>query len=350
VPEKPSADILSLYTDSEGLFAVKIMELFQDAVILNTQLKILGAKVSEVQQPTIDDLTSTDDAVFNKYYKIAKDLENKVKDFKSENAYGTTLQLQEDLIDSRNLVNTYKDSLFQMKLQGIDNDAMQNMLDESLARIKELKDSLLRKSTNYDHLINKEISEKPTNLESVYISGFKFFPNTTKLETDVSLSLGLTMALSKLMGYDDLFDIFAEYAQPRFFVTSNPYRTSTRPDREEFTSNMFTLGANLVLLKMKPMPDNLIYFKVGGGFFWGSSHLPNTFVDNSNWSGETLRFELTTSRSDIYFPLDVFVAYSLNFVTKNINLPYIDNNQTSVTQCNLLSNVQLGIKLKLWNM
>ncbi len=341
----PSDDVMELYTESEGLFALRVLELYRDAVILQTQLQLMGIDTVWVQIPTMDDLTSVDEDVLRRYYKQAKKYEDLIRQSNRQVVYHLNEQLREDLRDSRNHNYILQDSLYRLNLDVVDKEYLRALLDTAMIRIGELKGQLIQCIT-HGEITDRKLIIKTVPVLTGSLSGHNMFTHESPLDSDISFGAGINLALSRLMGYGHHFELALRYIRPRLFIKRDLNWDDSY--QEEFLVHWFTTGINIILWQIPIYPENYIQIKAGGGFFWGETRLPNNPSPKSTLTGQTVNFEIATFRHDIYFPIDIFIGYSLSFPTKNVIFHSPNGNYDY--ERTLLDELHLGVRFKIWNL
>ncbi|HRP02709.1 MAG TPA: hypothetical protein PLE30_08685 [Candidatus Kapabacteria bacterium] len=335
VQNPDSKQILELYEDSEELFAMKVIDYYKTALMLETQLKVLGIDTkAKAIQPTMEELEELDYKVIVKYYKIAKALEDEV--------IAAPMSDREKLLKHINhLEISTNDSLANMVLSK--GEELNSILEKSLERLKSM-DKMYSKNLE---LIRDSYENNCMNSYSlISISGKAntFIANGGDyMKNDPWLSVKGTLNAGRISGFWKDFNVWYEYLSPNFITEYD----KNQEDRVYWNTNAHAVGIGGKIPMMASQN-----FKHGInlelGYFWLKSHITNLTNSSSNWDGMNLNFEYYAGVPSCRYPFELFVSFSiyhnfsknLRFYTDRPNYPVIDINKTHMA-------ISLGIRYNL---
>ncbi len=353
----PSSAELELYEDSEGLFALKVLEYYKAAISLEAQLKMMDLEpTNRLAAPTIDELQDMDLRTLKRYYSqalgIMKQVEaapdglyNKKIDelrTKLEKTYSDNFLLKEQMF-TQNLdllsLNFYK---YHYKAMIHQTDSLRRLIDSSYY-------DYMNKLWQHDNEMRNiyENCNSCVPILALSLSGNFWDFGDDRVSTDISPGVMLNFNPSPVVGLGNLIDIFAEYNYPLLKAKSNS--AASDADALEYKTDFFSTGLNLnvPLSQIFEIKKFSLGMKAGYGFFWGSTRMPNSGMPSADWQGQVLRLELNAANYNRYFfPVGVFIAYNFYNFSKELAFPNYGGN------INLgkpwINNLQLGLKFSLW--
>jgi len=330
-----SKQTLELYEDSEGLFAMKIMEYYKMALMLETQLKLMGVESkSKAIQPTFEELEDLEYKVILKYYNIAKKLEDEV-------IAAPATQREEMLSKINELELAIRDSVASMILQK--GEELNHFLDKSLQRLRALDDTY---SKNIE-LIRDSYENNCMNsysLISVSDKGNIFFSNGGDfVRNDPWLSLKGTVNAGRIAGFWKDFNVWYEYLAPKFYTQYD----KNAEFRQSWNTNGHAVGAGgKIPVSVKPDFKHGINLELG--YFWLKGNIENIPNNSLNWDGMNFNLEYYAGVPSCRFPFEMFVDFSiyhnfsknLRFYTGRKGMEVIDIGKTHMA-------ISLGIRYNL---
>ncbi len=333
VPE--SKQTLELYEDSEGLFAMKVMEYYKMALMLETQLQLMGidTKIKSIQ-PTFEELEDLDYKVITKYYKIAKSLEDEV--------IAAPISDREELLNKINTLElAIRDSVANLTIQkGVE---LNKFLDKSLQRLKALDETY----TKNVELIRDSYENNCANtytLISLAGKGNIFFSNGGNyVKNDPWLSIKGTVNLGRISGFWKDFNVWYEYLSPKFYTQ---YETNSEY-RQVWNTNAHSVGGGgKIPISITPNFKHGINLELG--YFWMKGDIVNIPNNSVNWDGINLNLEYYAGVPSCRFPFELFVDLSiyhnfsknLRFYTGRRDLEVLDIGKTHMA-------ISLGIRYNL---
>jgi hypothetical protein len=338
VPDLPANSELELYEESEGIFALKILELYKNSVALETQLKLNGiTPKTKVIQPTIEELEDMDIKIIKKYFNITKSLQDEV--------LASPESDRQELLEKINELNsTLRDTI---AIYTIEQGKIRNeMLDLMIKRLKLIEKT---NSENIELAINQNFVNcmDYQNWFSAAVMSKLFISNGNDvIKNDPGLGVQLTLNLSRLTGFWKGFEVKYEYFAPKFF-TEYKYDTSP-PTREQWNSNVNNIsgGGSLIISKSPELIQGLNIF---AGYFWADGKIYNRSNSTMNWDGASVSFDYFMGAPSCKYPIELFAGFTvyhsfsrnLIFETPVSGFEYNDLGKTHLA-------VNVGIRYNIW--
>ncbi len=333
VPALPSDSELEMYEESEGLFALKVLELYRTCVMLETQLQIMGIEPkTRVFQPTFEELEDMDFRIIRKYHRIAMNLEQEIF-----SAPETDRQLLLEKINrlEKQLSDTVADMLV-MK-GGATNDILREMLTRLKAQAQLYEDNL--KLLREQFFFN---CRDFTTIFSIAGTGNLFVSNGgDNVRNDPGLGVKGAINIQKLFGFWQGVDFWYEYQSPNFYTR---YDINYIEYTEKWGTNMHAvgLGAKIPVVKSTEIIHGL---NMQLGYFWGKGNVVNRPTSNFSWDGYNVNIEYFFGVPSCEFPFELFVDFSIyHSFTKNLvfntdvqGFDYLDIGKTHI-------GVSLGVR------
>lgn len=345
VPELPTGENREYYEDTEELFAMKVLEYFRVAVWLESQLITYGEQLKrEVPPPSYDEISDGEFSTIEKYYKIAKILEQKLLDLPEVPVNSQIFELRENLIKSekeriRLDHDNYKLSLENMKKEFY-RGSMYDMIDR-VDSLKYLSDSLVYENQK---LISYHDEFRSKYFLSAAATGNYFMFREDRIVPDMSLGLRANVHASQILGYGPYLDFWFEYISPQI-------NTETEIDEQntlsyEWITHLYSAGITGTIPSILEFSDFEAALKLGFGFYWGENRIPNIPANSSNWNGSKLYFELNTSKRGRGFPVELFLAYNLYFQSDKI--VFANPVNPFEYENTVFDNISFGLRFKFW--
>lgn len=333
VPE--SKQVLELYEDSDGLFAMKVMEYYKNALMLETQLKMMGIESkTKAIQPTFEEFEDLEYKVILKYFNIAKKLEDEVvaaPQTEREMLYNKINELELAIRDS--VAN-------QIQRKGIE---LNKFLDKSMQGLRKLDETY---SKNLE-LIRDSYENNCMNsysLISVSGKGNIFFSNGGDfVRNDPWLSLKGTVNAGRISGFWKDFNVWYEYLAPKFFTQ---YDKNSEFRHVWNTNGHAVGGGGKIPVSVQPHFKHGLNLELG--YFWLKGNIENLPNNSVNWDGMNFNLEYYAGVPSCRFPFEMFVDFSiyhnfsknLRFYTGRKGMEVIDIGKTHMA-------ISLGIRYNL---
>ena len=340
VPELSQTLEIELYEESEGLFALKLLEYYKMAVILETQLKILGVESqNKALQPVFEEFEDMELKILKKYHKIAKSLEKDVIDAPESD--------RQILLENINeLEAKLRDTI---AINTIEKGAIRNeLLDIMLSRLQECE-SLnaqnidLVMAQNFVDCMDYRTWFSITGISKVFISD-----GNDVMKNDPGLGVQLAVNAGKLVGFWDGFELKYEYFAPKFF-SEYRYEDNIIPfSREQWNTNVNSVsaGGKAVLGKS---PELIHGFNIFLGYFWANGNIYNRSDGYMNWDGASFSLDYFLAAPSCKYPIEInfgFTVYNsfsrnLVFQTSKPNYELNDLGKTHLS-------INLGLRYNIW--
>lgn len=340
VPNLPQKSELELYEESEGLFAIKVIEYYKMAVALESQLRILGVvPINQPIQPIFEELEDMDIKILRKYHKIASSLYEEVKI-----APDSDRQILLDRIND--LESKLRDTI---AIYTIEKGAIRNqMLDLMVSRIKEIED-------NHSNNIELALAQNFVNcmdyntwFSIAGVSKLFFSQGKDVVKNDPGIGIQTNLNLGKLVGFWDGFELRYEYLAPKFF-TEYRYPNDDLPYmRHQWNTNVHNIsaGGKAIVNKNSKLVQG---FNIYVGYFWADAKLYNLNDAQMNWDGAVLSLDYFLASPSCQFPVEIFVGMSVyNSFSRNLvfQTPVPNYELTDLGKTHLA--VNLGLRYNIW--
>lgn len=347
---------LELYEDSEGLFALKILEYYRAAVALETQLKSMGIEpTNNIAAPTIDELQDTEIRTLKRFYSQALGLLKQVQDA-PDGLYHKKIDELRSKLEKMNSDNfLLKEQLHIQNLDMLSADYYRKQYRELIKQTDSLR--LVIDKIYLEH--QKQLWENADNIRKAYdnfqnsvsilafsLSGNYINYNNERLDANISPAMAINFNPSPIFGLGRIVDIWAEYIYQLVESNRIGFKQNTNL---EYKTDYYSTGVNLNVPLSEIMKIEHFYLglKGGYGFFWGSTRLPNTELKSEKWQGQTFRLELgATNFSRFHFPIGVYAAYNFNNYSKDLKFPA--PGQVINLGRPWTTSFQLGLRFALW--
>lgn len=299
----PPDEQLELYEDSEGLFVQKVMEYYDAAVSLRSQIQIMGHKPqTDVYPPSFEEMQDMDVLTIKKYYALAKALHDEV-----------LLIPDSEIVSMKKKLAEYKKLLIQEQEKAIDtvweisNDCIEERI-ELINRHDSICNERIRRMEEY---FTGRANELVTIL-SFSVSENLFLANADgKVSNDPSLGVRLNLNLYKVLGFWQGLDVWYDYIAPRITTKSRINAIPPYDITEDWNSNLNSFGLSS---KIRPMINTENYsdgFKIGLGYFWAKGSIYNKGNGRMSWSGIRGDFEYYGGNFSQKLPIEIFIAVSI---------------------------------------
>lgn len=353
----PTGSELELYEDSEGLFALKLIEYYKAAVALETQLLMMGLQPdNRIAPPTLDDLQDMEIRTLRRYYSQALGVLKQVQN-SPDGLYNKKIEELRAKLEKAHQDNfILKEQIHTQNLDLISSDFYKKRFRELVGQADSLR--LLLDENYFDYMT--KLWQHDENLRNIYencanctpilslsMSGNFWDFRHDIVEADISPAVMVNFNPSPVLGFGRLIDIWGEYSYP--ILKTRRFNHNLDEIGIEYKTDFFTTGMNLnlPLSEVLKIDDFYLGLKAGYGFFWGNSRATNTNLNETNWNGQVVRLELNAANYNrFFFPLGVFITYNFYNYSKELRFPAFGND------INLgkpwVNNLQLGIKFSLW--
>lgn len=352
----PSNNELELYEESEGLFALKILEYYKIAVLYEAQLRLIGLQpANPTSIPTLEELTDADVRTLRRYYNQADGLRRQVIEAPDAPYHKKIVELREKVEKMNNDNFILQEQIHRQNLELLSANYYRNRYREMIAQIDSLRSELdkmffdcrqqswvqmeyIRQA--YDNWKNS------ASILSIGLTGNYLSYNDSRIDANISPGIAVVFNPSPIFGMGKILDIWTEYTYQ--IIEAEKFYQNRRVNMEYKTDYISTgMNLNIPLSEVMKIENFYLGLKGGYGFFWGSCRLPNTELPSKKWQGQTIRMELmATNFSRFHFPVGFFAAYHFNHYSKDLVFPAFGG------EINLgrpwTTNFQLGVRFALW--
>lgn len=332
----PAVSVDKLYvdenrlTDKEGTILTK-RQLFD--LLIDQYSK---SKVLEVQLQTLDiqPKVSVPDFPANISRKRSSELVELTQQ------YNKTGKILEEQIASSEKMTLTK---LQLLLDSTQNSISHNMYDHEVEKLKLYEEQRRKFEDFYEKLKQEKLNELFKYSVPVFnasLVGRQFFLPGSGVTSDFSLGGKFELSLYPIFNGADFIEISGEFMKPRF------YTEDAFGNEYAWNINWYNAGLNLKIPGRIDLGSFSMGMRIGAGYYWGEARQYNSGYDQSDWRGYNLNFEVDLMKYAWFYPLDLFVQYSIYYPTQD----FVFN--TGDGSINLgkgmFSGLAVGIRLCLW--
>lgn len=360
---------------SEFLYS-KIMEYYQVCVILDFQLKMIDPSYKRIIDfPDLGDLNNPNVSTIKIYEGLARDLSNRINSVPVLQR-DTRLQLYSDAVDRLNfkvdsleiamlkcnvllrpaaiykerlellnkfladvryfsdttqikLNETLKNRIFTLDLNVRDIGVYENRINELQTENTQLKVTVDTNRFHYSDLVKNERDEvrkyydsamfRSYNLISLSIDGrynplsAKFSKSQQSLSND-NIDNGFILEINgrPLFGFGDNLDLLAEYSNSNLTYLDKSNAQIT--DSLIWTNSRIGFGLSNRFDKVWKINNVDVGLKTGIGLAFNYYKFRSSDIETSgNWKDAFLKTEINFSSHNWFFPLDIYLGYSLSY-------------------------------------
>lgn len=359
VPALPTGAALEIYEDSEELFALKTLEYYKIAVALESQLLLMGISPDKaINQPTLEELQDMDTKTLKKFYNQAVTVSNSVKESPDGLYHKKIEDLRAKVTKMQNDNFILKEQLFAQSLELHSSEYYRLKYREIIKQTDSLR--LYIDSTYYNY--QKQLWHQADNMRRIYENSANAVPilslsaggsfwniGDERISSDISPSVSLVFNPSPIFGIGRIVDIWADYQYPSITSGGDEVLTIFPEKSNQYKTDFFSTGLNLNIPISEAMKIENFYlgFKVGYGFFWGQTEMPNTNLGASDWQGQVVHLELNASNYNrLFFPIGVFVSFNFYKFSNEFEFPAPEERLRLGKPW--INNFQLGLRFPLW--
>lgn len=334
VNELPTDEQLEAYELTEEIFSIKVMEYYNDALILKTQLELLGEEpIEKLSEPSYEELTDLELDVIVKYYNIAKSYETQVLNSTGMTQKEEIIWLKKEMIGMK---LSYMDSLWDVKNSYLERELRVKKISDSLCneRIRQIEESLEMGCPDC------------VNYFSVAVTQNLFLPDSDgRLMTEPNLGFKLYLNAIKLFGFGKSVEFWYEYQVPR--ITSEVNVGGVQQDLR-WNTNLSAVGISgefFPLIEFKKFKNGL---KAGLGYFWTDGTIYNRENDFFSWEGLKIDLEYFGGLADSKYPFEVFLGVNI-YQSVGDELQFVFNDGSSFELGNTHAGIYAGIRYNFWS-
>jgi ABC-type dipeptide/oligopeptide/nickel transport system permease subunit len=138
----------------------------------------------------------------------------------------------------------------------------------------------------------------------------------------------------------DFLEIYGEFVKPRF------YTHDAMNNEYAWNINWYSAGINLKVTGRFDLKAFTLGMRLGGGYYWAEARQYNSGFAKSDWRGYNINFELDIMKYAWFYPLDLFIQYSLYYPTQDFAFNTGDG--TINLGRDMFSGLSVGLRLCLW--
>lgn len=356
VPVLPTGEQLEVYEDSEELFAIKLLEYYRLAAVLETQLDMMGVQPSYTAPvPTLEQLADADGKVLQKYAALAKALENQVYSTPSDINHAELEALRGAYKASLQTIDSLQAEVFRLGL----NEQSISFYRNSMMRLIRDNDSIIRaadkrRMEDYDRFKEREAairksydraSEDTEPVIAITGDALSVFFNNENLRTELSPGGGIIFHTYPIFGFGKNIELNLGYMNPLVYVEDedDPNAIST-----EYENHVYTFGVTAGLPSIVSLEDLDFNLRLGLAAYWGHGNASNTAQPNNKWQGQMLKLEIGIAPLNKSLPAELTVGYNLMFSNRDL---LFSSPTTTVELTNPNIHIlRLGLRVNLWTM
>ncbi len=327
LPPLPDANVIELYEDSEELFAMKVLEYYQYAVAYRSQIQLWDTDkdVPTVQQPTLEDLTSTDADVIIHFYAIAQQMLQVVRQLPDSKGHAEIKSLRKKLLACALEKEEGEKLLFESQLESKHLRIYAAKWKHFISTI----DSLVFAIDSLQLKNHVSLMEQRKRLNAMYqdqwkyylpvlsasIEGYDIFTRTDNLGSEFSVGTTVSLNAAALLGLGRNLEFYFTYIYPKFTSYGLTYYrpmgvAELAGGETKWNSDIYILGIKANFPEIFNQESFNAGFKFGGGYFWGEGKADNIYNSFYDMKGGVIHAELNISKFNRLVPLEVFIAYT----------------------------------------
>jgi len=320
----PGRQQLEPYEDNEDLFAMMLLDYFQTAVILQSQLLHWNIEPEiRVSAPMLEDISSLEISVLKKYHSLAARLLKQIEALPDEKLQANLRNLQETVRKEKEKNMDLVIRNFELEMQANKAEIYEQRALEIMRMSDSLKVSLDSISYNYYMLkmsdksaLTRAFKDSYYPTFSVSNAGIKLFTGSDAIENDLAFQVEALLNLNQATQYGKYFDIWAYYTFPRFKTKSTD--VAGNDIETQWQSHIWGFGVNFNFPDMIQFDNVRTGAKFGLGHFRGGLSASNSIFPSSDFNGEQLNFEVNFSNFTISNPLTLYFNFNALFVSNDM--------------------------------
>ncbi|PKL85815.1 MAG: hypothetical protein CVV22_06575 [Ignavibacteriae bacterium HGW-Ignavibacteriae-1] len=294
IPEQLTKSQLEVYEDSQELFTLKLLDLYNTSVIYHTQLSLIGddpdqviedklaaQRITKLSPPTNDEVRDQDYRTLQKYQYIAKVLGERIISLGQ-----SSRPTWEDNVKRVK----YLDSLYDTNLTLLQQQYMNDCRDM-------------------------------TTIVSVAATGNVFISNGgDNVRNDPGLGVKGTVNINRLFGFWPSVDFWYEYQAPNFYTQ---YDMGEFEFKDKWNADIHAVGLGVKL--PVGVSDKLVHgLNLSAGYFWSEGYAINRPYGSFVWEGFNANIEYFFGVPSCRFPFELYFDFSL-YSSFNKNLVFLTN-------------------------
>ncbi|MFP4544740.1 MAG: hypothetical protein ACLFQU_10940 [Candidatus Kapaibacterium sp.] len=295
----PPEDKLEMFEATDELFVSKVLEYYDLALMLRTQLEIMGEDPDPLYAPSFDELLDLDVEVIQKYHGYAKIYENQIRELPSNMPAFKVSELKRQIRDT---VEYYTILISQIKdWHHIDKVKIMNKKDSA-------SNAMLR-------IMEEEYYENCKDFRAIFsASGFvsQFISNGDgRVGVKPSPGARLNLNLYKILGFGRSIDLWYEYQAPVMRTERLLFDDADFTLNEDWNSNLFAVGLSFNTTTFNNSQEYKDGLKLGVGYFWTKGNIYNKPAGSYDWEGTKLDVEYYGGIPNCGYPFELYARLSI---------------------------------------
>jgi hypothetical protein len=291
---------LENYENDEMLYSMKIMEYYEKALMLETQLRLMGIEPeTPAIMPTLEELEDLELRTLKIFYRIAWKLNEQV--LNSPDTFREKLAAQLDSCMA--------------EMNEVRADAIIRGSEDKMKAIRKYiekmqsQDSVYRE--NVEMLIDQNFEECKdyTPIISIFGNAGLFIANTEDgVINDPGLGAGISVNISKVLGFWNTFELWYRYQAPRINTEFTDANGNEISELWQVDLSAVGAGGKIYISKSESYKQGL---NLGLGYFWTNGNIYNRNGPYMDWEGISMNVEYFGGISGCKYPVELFFGMSL---------------------------------------
>lgn len=287
-----------VFTENEEIFLEKYLEYYIPAVMLQTQLRMVGVdKYPKLPPFSFQDIESLDAKKLKNIAKVARDLTKQVEVLPE--SYNPAL------INCEKVKSELESQLFQLSLDTIGLSKEKKYIDKLKKKLEDIiaqsEKNEMTYNQNYQKLVQENfelkyygtIDKEPMQLFLVKVTakGSQLFLNSNDIEKGVFPSFNIDFEALNIAQQRASISLWSEYSMQTTKIKINPI--SNNNDRQHYSEQILAFGADVGLNLSKLFNIKRIKwdFDLGFGYFKGFVNHTNYNYSKSEYQGNIIKVE-----------------------------------------------------------
>lgn len=333
VPKLPNDQQLEAYELAEEIFSMKVMEYYNIALTLKTQLELLGEEPSEeLNEPSFEELTDLELDIIIKFYNKAKAFERQIRAASGMTQKEEIVWLKKEMLE---LKQDYMDSLWDVK-----NSYLQRELE-----VKNMADSICNERINkIEESLNKGCPDCVNYFSAAVTQNLFFADSDGELGSEPNLGFKLYLNAIKLFGFGKSVEFWYEYQAPRISTKSEINGVSQNLRWNTNFSAVGLSGEFFPVFKFEKFKNGI---KASLGYFWTEGSIYNQNNNNFNWEGIKIDLEYFGGIANSKYPFEIFIGATLyQAVAGELQFNFSDDSNLGLG--NTHAGIFAGIRYNFW--
>lgn len=350
---KPIANIpadpnnFEIFTENEEIFFEKYLEYYVPAIMLQTQLRMVGVEqFAKIPKLTYEDIENLDKKKLQDIAKAAKNLIKQVEALPE--SYNPAL------INCEKMKSELESQLFQLSLDTIGLkqekkyvDLLKIKLEEVIAQAEKNEQVY---NLNYQKLVKdnfelkyyRTIDKSPLQLFLVKLTAkaSQLFLNNNDVEKDVYPAFNINFEAVNLLQQKASISLWSEYSFQTTKIKINPFNNN---DRQHYNEQVLAFGSDIGLNLSKFFQIKRVKwdFDLGFGYFKGFINHTNYNFPKSEYQGNVIKVETSFDNLSQLTPFGIHLGLYFNRFADDII--YYKEGPPVILQSSWRPSIYLGI-------